>query len=318
MKPIIKFALILFLCVSYSVKENTVQSQGNPVIRNKFIGDPATLVHGNAIYLYATEDLPGSMAGNSESKNCLVYSSTDLKTWKEYSMPLSLGTFEWASEDDQLWASHVVEKDGKFYWYVTISSFSQRSRFIGVAVSDSPIGPFKDALGKPLVSPDLIRDFGKWGDVDPCVFIDENDQAYIFWGGGRCYYAKLKGNMIELEGTPRPLDLPMYFAGPWVHKNKRKYYLSYEHSTNPQMIGYAVSDHIDGPWEYAGIINYNDKNSMYYQSAIEKFKGKWYFFYHKAILQSDGSLKRSVCIEKLDYYDDGMIKRVKMTDGGVH
>lgn len=309
MKTIIQFLLALLLCVSCSVRKNTRLAMDNPVIMDKSLADPATLVQGKTLYLYVTEDLPGSPARSLRSNNWLVYSTTDLEKWKEYPVPLSLNAFEWAPGHSQAWASHVVEKNGKFYWYVTLGNFINRPKYIGVAVSDSPTGPFKDALGKPLISDDWKRSPKKWGDIDPAVFIDKDGQAYMFWGGGECYYVKLKDNMVEFDGSPEKLNLPQYFAGPWVHNNG-KYFLSFEHF-NPYSIGYAVSDNINGPWEYIGMLHYDREIRFAYQGAIEQFNSKWYLFYYKPNILADGTIQRSIYVDRMDYCENGLIKRIE-------
>lgn len=323
MKTSIKFfnfILVLFLlcsCSNAKSVKNTVKSQGNPVIAHLSTADPAVMVYKNKIYLYASEDIPASNLREPARQSWVVFSSPDMETWTEYPIPLKKNTFKWALDNDEAWASHVVERDGKFYWYASIGSFSSRPKTIGVAVSDSPTGPFVDAIGKPLITSKIAPSYIKWGDVDPCVFIDDDGQAYLFWGGGQCFYAKLKDNMVELEGEAHAIDLPMYWTGPWVHKYKKKYYLSYGQRSSPFMIGYAMSDNIVGPWEYVGIMSNNVENDITYQGAITEFKGKWYYFYHRGFPDSNGTLNRKICIDRLDYSKDGTIQKVKMTEKGI-
>ena len=294
----------------FSMQQPEGKPKQEPIIKDKSLADPSTLVHGETLYLYVTEDLPGSPARSLRANNWLVYSTTNLKDWKEHSVPLSLNTFRWAPGDSQAWASDVVEKNGKFYWYVTLGNFVGRPNHIAIAVSDSPTGPFKDALGKPLISDTPDWNSKRWGEIDPAVFVDDEGQAYIFWGGGECYYAKLKDSMIEFEGNRTKIDLPGYFAGPSVHKNKGKYYLSFGHQ-NPYSIGYAVSDNINGPWEYTAVLHYDDENRFAYQGAIQQFKDNWYFFYYKVNMKMDGTVQRSIYMDDLLYHDHGLMKRVK-------
>ena len=141
-----------------------------------------------------------------------------------------------------------------------------------------------------------------WEDIDPTVFIDDDGQAYLYWGNTQCYYVKLKKNMIELDGPIVPVHLPRYTEAPWIHKRGDWYYLSYA-SEFPEKICYAKSRSITGPRDHQAII---------------EFKGDWYLIYHKgSINTAGGSFRRSVCIDRLYYNEDGTMKRIQMTTEGV-
>ncbi|MDR2954900.1 MAG: family 43 glycosylhydrolase [Prevotella sp.] len=319
MKDIIKIMLsIIVLFISLFAKaQNEFEIKGNPIITHKLTADPATLVHNDKLYLYASEDPYDPNARIPNPQNWLVFSTTDMVTWIEYPIPLMKEAFKWALPQDNAWASHVVERNGKFYWYASIGGFFNREKSIGVAVSDSPTGPFVDAIGKPLITSSTLDAPSRWGDVDPSVIIDDDGQAYIFWGGGQCCYAKLKENMTEIDGEARTIDLPGFFAGAWVHYYKGKYYLSFGQG-NLTTIGYAMSKSLDGPWDYIGQIGSPAKNCVTYQHAITEFKGEWYFFYHNgAIPFVGGNFRRAVCIDRLYYNEDGTIQKVQMTDNGI-
>jgi beta-xylosidase len=187
-----------------------------------------------------------------------------------------------------------------------------------VAVSDSPLGPFNDARGSALITNDMTTETKiNWNDIDPAVFIDDNGQAYLFWGNTTLHYAKLKKNMTELDGPISTIKLPNFTEAPWVHKRKDWYYLSYAYQF-PEKTAYAMSKSIEGPWEYKGILNELAGNSNTNHQAIIDFKGKSYFIYHNGGIQTEGgSFRRSVCIDYLDYNKDGTMKRVVMTSEGV-
>ena len=147
-------------------------------------------------------------------------------------------------------ASQVIERNGKFYWYITASHKTIHGKAIGVAVADKPEGPFRDALGKALITNNMTTQYTKisWDDIDPTVFIDDNGQAYLIWGNTQCYMAKLKPNMIELDGPIIAVKgLPRYTEAPWIHKHNGWYYLSYA-SEFPEKTVYALSRSINGPW----------------------------------------------------------------------
>lgn len=123
--------------------------------------------------------------------------------------------------------------------------------------------------------------------------------------------------MIELDGPIIPVSLPRFTEAPWIHKCGDWYYLSYA-SGFPEKICYAMSRSITGPWEYKGILNEIAGNSNTNHQAIIEFKGDWYFIYHNGgINTAGGSFRRSVCIDRLYYNEDGTMKRIQMTTEGV-
>ena len=199
---------ILCLLATCSPKENrkTFVYEGNPLIRNNFTADPATLVHGDRLYLYAGHDEyyagQDTASGGREFNitEWLCYSTTDMKNWTEHGAVLSPADFEWAV--GEAWASQVIERDGKFYYYTTVQAGEPCvGKAIGVAVSDSPTGPFTDAIGRPLVTDDMTSNGarGWWNDIDPTVLVEEDGQAWLCWGNGTCFLARLKPNMTELD-----------------------------------------------------------------------------------------------------------------------
>lgn len=288
---------------------------GNPLFSHKYTADPAALVYDDTFYIYSGLDM-GDGKGYDMPK-WAVFSSKDLKTWTEHYTPLQRTDFKWATENTA-WASQVVERNGKFYWYVSTEHAKIPGKAIGVAVSDSPTGPFKDARGSAMVTNDMTTKWTgiSWDDIDPTVLIDDDGQAYIFWGNTQCYYAKLKDNMIELDSEIMPVDVPNFTEAPWIHKRGNTYYLSYS-AWWPEKTVYATSDNINGPWEYKGIINEIAGNSNTNHHAIVEFKNKWYFVYHNGGLFSGGSYLRSVCLDYLYYNEDNTIKKINMTTEGV-
>ncbi len=288
-------------------------SNGNPIITHKYTADPAAIVKNGTLWLYTGHDFEGGQKGY-KMKDWCVFSTKDLINWTEHPVPLKITDFTWAKSGDA-YAGHVTERNGKYYWYISTNWTG-----IGVAVADNPAGPFKDALGKPLLTnEDCFASDHSWACIDPAVFIDDDGQAWIFWGNGECYYAKLKDNMIEIDGEIKQVKFEGFdfTEAPWVHKRNGKYYLTYA-SGFPEKIAYATADLIEGPWEYQGILNEIAGNSNTNHQAIVKFKGKDYFIYHNGGIQRDGSsYSRSVCIDKLEYNYDGTLKKVLMTTEGV-
>ncbi|MFV8338850.1 glycoside hydrolase family 43 protein [Flavobacterium sp. LB3P21] len=288
----------------------------NPVIKGKYTGDPSALVYKDKVYLYAGHDEAPNDFNFYKMNEWLVYSSSDMVNWQEHPVPLKVTDFAWAKSD--AWAAQVIERNGKFYWYVTVEHGTIPGKSIGVAVSDSPTGPFKDALGKAIITNDMTTKTSiSWDDIDPTVIIDNDGQAYLFWGNTVCHYAKLKANMVELDGPIQTISLPNFTEAPWIHKKKDWYYLSYAYQF-PEKIAYAMSKSINGPWEYKGILNEIAGNSNTNHQSIIEFKGKDYFIYHNGATQPNGgSFRRSVCIDRLYYNEDGTLKRVIMTTEGI-
>jgi beta-xylosidase len=246
-------------------------------------------------------------------KDWLLFSTTDMRNWTEYPVPLKITDFAWAESGDA-YAGHVTPRNGKYYWYISTNWSG-----IGVAVADRPEGPFRDALGKPLLTnEDCFASTHSWACIDPAVFIDDDGQAWLFWGNRECYYAKLKENMIEIEGEIGRIDFPgfQFEEAPWIHKRNGSYYLSYA-TGFPEKIAYAISDSIEGPWRYGGLLSEVAGNSNTIHSAISEFGGRWFFFYHNGSIQRDGgSFSRSVCVDEMRYNPDGTIERVAMTTEG--
>jgi beta-xylosidase len=303
------------------VSVNSFLQAQNPIIKDVFTADPAPLVYKNTVYLYTGHDGATTEDTNYKMPDWRVYSSKDMVNWKDHGSPLSPSTFSWATGD--AYAAQCVERGGKFYWFV--STFHKKDEnsnggaAIGVAVSDSPTGPFKDAIGKALITNEMTTDMKhSWDDIDPTVFIDDDGQAYLFWGHSSCKWIKLKKNMIEADGEISTFKPKNYIEGPWVYKRKNLYYLVYASAgTKPEMIEYCTATNISGPWTYQGIIQENVNNSFTTHPGIVDFKGKSYFMYHNGALPTGGSYRRSICIDYMYYNPDGTIQKIIQTKEGV-
>jgi len=312
------FFFVLIASVGLSAQNDTTfVSTGNPVVKYKYTADPAALVHNGRVYVYAGHDGCPPPAEHYLLNEWLGFSTPAFKTWTEHPVPLRAKDFSWAK--GEAWASQAIERDGKFYWYVTVEHATVPGKSIGVAVADNPVGPFRDARGTALITNDMTTEYTQifWDDIDPTVFIDDDGQAYLFWGNTQCYYAKLKENMIELDGPIIPIDLPRFTEAPWIHKRGDWYYLSYA-SEFPEKLCYAMSKDITGPWEYKGLLNELAGNCNTNHQAIIEFGGEWYIIYHNGGINTQGgSFRRSFCIDRIYYNEDGTMKRVVMTSEGV-
>jgi arabinoxylan arabinofuranohydrolase len=312
-KPLMTRLLALLPALALS----SVTLADNPIFKDVFTADPAALVVDDKVYIYAGQDEAPDNTKFFVMNNWLVYSSSDMINWESHGPRLHVKDFKWAKGD--AWASQIIEKGGKYYWYVTVRHATINGFAVGVAVGDSPIGPFKDALGKALITNDMTTGTEiDWDDIDPSVFIDDDGQAYLFWGNTKPYYAKLKPNMIELDGKIHDIKgLPEFTEAIWVHKKKDNYYLSYAMGF-PEKLGYAMSKNINGPWEYKGILNEVAGNTPTNHQAIIEFKGRDYFIYHTGAGRPDGGqYRRSVAIDELFYNEDGTMKRIIMTSEGI-
>ena len=288
------------------------ESNGNPIIRDKHTADPAVLVENDTLWLFAGHDAEGNQKGYV-MKDWLLYSTTDMKHWTEHPSPLRIEEFTWA-ESKQAYAGHVAKgKDGRYYWYVSTNWCG-----IGVAVSDKITGPYKDAIGKPLLTnKDCFASKHSWACIDPAIFIDDDETPYIIWGNQQCYYAKLKENMTEIDGDIHQIDVPRFTEAPWIHKYNGRYYLTYA-SEWPEKIAYAVADNIGGPYTPMGIISEIAGNSNTTHPAIVQFKSKWLFFSHNGGLSDGTSYSRSIIAEPMYYNADGSIKNIPPTAEGVN
>ncbi|MBN2821167.1 MAG: glycoside hydrolase family 43 protein [Bacteroidales bacterium] len=294
------------------------EAKGNPIVTHKYTCDPAALVYNDTLFIFTGEDYQGGQP-HYNIKNFCVFATTDMKNFWEYKIPLRATDFRWG-EKNAAWASQVIERNGKFYWYN-----SSQTTGIGVAVSDRPEGPYKDALGKPLVT--NADSFGKrhgWRTIDPTVFIDDDGQAWLYWGNGACWVVKLNEDMVSYDKAygVKMIDIQgeMEFSfteAPWIHKKDGKYMLSFAVGF-PERIVYAVSDRPEGPYIYKGILNEIAGNSTTNHQAIIEYKNQWYFIYHNGGIQTDGGgASRSICIDKLEFDKNGLYKPVIMTTKGV-
>lgn len=295
----------------------------NPVVQTIYTADPAPMVHNDTVYLYTSHDEDRSTWFTMKDWRC--FSTRDMVNWTDHGSPLSLEAFGWARSD--AWAGQCIERNGKFYYYVPINQ-KTGGMAIGVAVADKPTGPFKDALGHPLV-------FDKWGDIDPTVFLDEDGQAYLYWGNPVLKYVKLNKDMISYDttiGDKGIVRMPMtveafgkrakndrpssYEEGPWLRKRNGLYYMVFAAGPVPEHLGYSTSANPTGPWTYRGVIMPTQGGSFTNHPGIIDYKGHSFFFYHNGALPGGGGFTRSVCVEEFRYNPDGSIPQFNMTGDG--
>jgi len=272
-----------------------------PIIQTKFTADPAPMVYNDTVFLYTGHDEDD--ATGFKMYNWLLYTSTDMVNWTEYGEVGSLKNFKWVPQVNGAWAAHCVERNGKFYLYCPMPG----GVGIGVLVADSPYGPFKDPIGKPLIK-------NSNSDIDPAILIDDDGQAYLYWGNPKVYYVKLNADMISYSGAivQEPTTPKNYQEGPWVWKKNGHYYLAYASTCCPEGIGYAMSNSPTGPWEYKGMIVDASEKTRGNHPGIIDFKGKTYCFGHSYDLIKLTTPKfyerRSTDMDEMVYNDDGTIQ----------
>jgi arabinoxylan arabinofuranohydrolase len=295
----------------------------NPIVQTNYTADPAPMVYNDTFWIYSGHDEDGSTVWfNMKEWRC--YSSVDMANWTDHGSPLDLSAFSsWANAD--AWAGQVIPYKGKFYFYVPVFHSGTKNRMIGVAVADKPTGPFKDALGKPMQSRyDCCY-------IDPTVYVDDDDQAYMYWGNPYCFYVKLNKDMTSFSGDI--VQIPenaqtfssCYGEAPWLYKKNSQYYLLWaaDNANGKENIRYSTSTSPTGPWKYSGVImptqglTWNQPcTSWTNHEGIVDFKGKSYFVYHNAAAPGGGAFMRSTCIEEFKYNADGTIPQINMTLAG--
>ncbi len=271
-----------------------------PLIQTKYTADPAPVVINDTIFLYTTHDEDD--ADGFKMLDWLLYTSTDMVNWTDHGAVASLKDFAWNPRDNGAWAEQVVERDGKYYMYCPI-----HGNGIGVLVADTPYGPFRDPIGKPLV-----WQKEHWYDIDPTVFVDDDGQAYMYWGNPNLYCVRLNDDMVSYSGEimtfPKITD---YQEGPWFYKRGGRYYLAFASTCCPEGIGYAMSDSPVGPWEYKGHIMDHTPRTRGNHPGIIDYKGKSYVFglnYDILRLETpDHHERRSVSAAEMTYNPDGTI-----------
>ncbi len=305
------FTFVLFTC--------SILKAQNPFITDQYTADPSAHVFNDTLYIYCSHDEDTATWFNMQDWH--VFSTTDLKQWKDHGAVFSLNAINWAKR--YAWAPDCAQFGGKYYFYYPVER-----DYIGVAIGNSPTGPFQDPLNKPLLSRSTAGVVNNRDLIDPCIFIDEDSSAYLYFGQNTALMVQLNKDLSSFDDKVGIIKgLPDFFEAIWVHKRKGIYYLSY--SGRGQLL-YATSDTPYGPFEYKGII-LDKVNSGTNHHSIVNYKGKDYLFYHTSDRYFDinpqlerkenwngiSPYRRSVCVDELYYNEDGSIRRVVPTRTGV-
>lgn len=293
-----------------------------PIASHRYLADPSSLVTQDRVYLYCSNDDESPVEGSYNIPNVVCVSSSDMKNWTDHgSVFRASEATTWAKRS---WAPAAIERDGKFFLY-----FGNGGANIGVATAPTPSGPFTDPLGKALIThstPGVQPARNMWL-FDPGAFIDDDGQAYLYFGGNgddNVRVARLKRDMISLDGEVIKMNATNFFEAAWVFKIKEVYYLSYSTTPRAQMrIDYLTSDHPTKGFKYRGVVadqpplNSNNNN----HSVQFQFKDHWYHVYHNRIVARQAGIptgfRRNLGIEEMLFDADGAIQKVTYTTNGV-
>ncbi|MCP2330134.1 family 43 glycosylhydrolase [Actinoalloteichus caeruleus] len=274
--------------------------------------DPDIAVFGDTYYLYPTTDgFPGW-----GSTTFSVFSSKDLVNWTDHGVILDLGTdVPWA--DRNAWAPTIAERDGRYYFYFTAA------QQVGVAVADSPLGPFED-VGAPLVS---ANPGGVGQAIDPAAFVDEDGQAYLYWGNGAPFVVPLNEDMVSFDPSSvrRLSGLDEFREGLFVVRRGDTYHLTYsiDDTRSPDYrVGYATADSPLGPFTSHGVILSGDPAQGILgtgHNSVLRVPGTddWYIAYHRFAVPDGDGTHRETTLDRLTFGADGLAEPVVPTLEGV-
>lgn len=314
-------AVLGLLSIGAVLDRTGIAIADNPIIQTIYTADPAPIVYDGRLYVFVDHD--NNDATTFEMTNWHLFSTIDMANWQDHGTVMSLSTFSWSTAN--AWAGQVIERNNKFYYYAPMEH-NDGSMAIGVGVSDTITGPYTDALGKPLVEN---------GGFDPTVWIEDDGQAYMYWGNPGLWYILLNEDMISYSGSINTVDLttagfgvrmggeqrPTSFEeGPWIYRrnatNGDKYYLVYAADCCSEDIGYSTGPSITGPWTYGGVIMPTQGSSFTNHPGVIEYQGNSYLFYHNGALPGGGGYDRSVCVEQFSYNTDGSFPTIMMTTAG--
>jgi beta-xylosidase len=326
--------LCLLLCISLQVssqveteprqpaakKKSKGVTSGNPIFPGWY-ADPEGVIFGKKYWIYPTYSAPYEQQVFMDA-----FSSPDLVNWTKHSRIIDTASVKWAKR--AMWAPSIIEKDKKYYLFFGANDIQSDNELggIGVAVSDSPAGPFKDHLGKPLI--DKFHNGAQ--PIDQFVFKDKDGQHYLLYGGWKhCNIAKLNQDFTGFvpfeDGTIfKEITPEGYVEGPFMFTKGGKYYFMWSEGGwgGPHYrVAYAISDSPLGPFKRVNTILKQDPDiatGAGHHSVIHNSgKDKWYIVYHRRPLGETDRNHRVTCIDEMHFDADGYIKPVRITMEGV-
>ncbi|MEU0878155.1 family 43 glycosylhydrolase [Lentzea sp. NPDC005914] len=291
----------------------TPKSTKGPVIPGLF-ADPHIAYFNGRYYLYPTTD---GYAGWS-APYYKAFSSTDLVNWTDHGVILDHGPdVSWA--DNSAWAPAVVAKNGRYYLYFSGGAASgDTGKHLGVAVSDSPTGPFRDALGKPLIRAGTYSGQA----IDPMVFTDDNGQSYLYWGNGAARVVPLNADMVSFDpAAVRTITTPGFREGSFVFKRNGTYYFMWsENDTRDEnyQVAYATGPSPLGPWTTRGVVlqkrlDRGIKGTGHHSVVQLPGTDTWHIAYHRFAVPGGNGTNREVTVDRMTFNADGTIAPIVPT-----
>lgn len=297
----------------YVIERQRKQYSSNPFITSLFAADPAAHVWNNKLFVYASRDIDKADAPLTMDymDHYHVFSTEDMINWTDNGEILSSKQLNWGIEGF-MWAPDAAFRNGKYYFYYPHPSDHpwNDNWKVGVAVSDQPDNHFKD-LGP-------IEGLGGHALIDPSVFIDDDGQAYIYYGGGaHVYQGMLNTDMCSIKGKMELVEgLEDFHEAAWVFKRNKTYYFTYsDNHRGANHMCYATGPTALGPWKYQGYYMLPVGCETTHGSVV-KFHEEWYAFYHNSAISNVNEL-RSICCDRLEFDENGGIKMVIQTHNGV-
>ena len=295
------------------------QMNGNPVFEGWY-ADPEAIVYGRTCWIYPTTSDLYELQTHFDA-----FSSKDLVNWEKHPDVLKMEDVAWAEK--AMWAPSVIHADGRYYLFFGANDIQNNDEVggIGVAVADSPEGPYRDALGKPLIG-QIINGAQP---IDQFVFRDDDGTYYMYYGGwGHCNMVRLSDDLLsvvpfENGETYKSITPEGYVEGPFMMKKDGKYYFMWSEGgwTGPDYrVAYAISDTPFGPFKRIGTILKQDPsiaNGAGHHSVVRDRKGNYYIVYHRRPAGDTGRDHRHTCIDRLEFDENGYILPVKITVEGV-
>ncbi len=301
----------------------SVQVRGNPILSDGryYSADPAPLVDGDTLYVSAGRDEAPADVNDFIMKEWQLLATSDPATgrWRHYPAVIKPErVFAWA-EPARAYAGQMVKgPDGRFYFYAPMLERDSpaKDRFaIGVAVADSPTGPWTDAHPAGPIISQRTPDANDLQNIDPTVLVDDDRRVYVYWGTfGRMRGMELAADMVTPKTAPQTMEgVDGFFEAAWIMKRKGIYYMMYaankagpDSACTPAVYhacqAYATATGPLGPWTYRGVLLKPVSSTTSHAGAVE-FKGKWYLVYHTADAKDGGHFRRSVAIDRLDWDD---------------
>ncbi len=295
-------------------------ASGNPIIEGWY-ADPEGAVFGERYWIFPTYSAP-----YDEQLHFDAFSSPDLVTWTKHERVLTSAAVSWAKR--AMWAPSAIEKNGRYYLFFGANDIQNDEQLggIGVAVADQPQGPYRDLLGAPLID----RFHHGAQPIDQFVFRDVDGQDYLIYGGWRhCNIARLRHDYkallpFEDEETFKEITPEGYVEGPFLFIRGGRYYFMWSEGgwTGPNYrVAYAVADSVMGPWQRLGVILQQDPDIATGAGHHSVIPGpgddEWYIVYHRRPLGETDGNHRVVCVDRLEFDEEGLIKPVTMTFEGV-